>query len=399
MSDVDRDPQVARLLNDVGATVAGHLTPLGVETVYTTVRQRRRNRAVAAGVLALALLGGPSVGFALANDGGGTRPVGGDPSATAPAESPSASPSPSQSPSPSASTPAAPDGRISLADLEKASLDLPPWRPDRTGCKAGDEEFQGQPAYSDVDHDGAEETAALLWCQGHGEFRVYKVMVFDRDAAGEIVTLGQVFEAPGDGDEGVAIWKVWSVQAAAGGQIRVDVGDYQPCCGTAPDLSQHQWRTYGWNGERFTQTGGPTKFGPNPKITDLKVDAGDVLMKKQADGTWRGKVTITIRNAGPFPAQGVDVNLEGSRLKAAGDGWTGWIGVPDGSDEFYARGLLDGLAPGASRTLTLDFTSTRDPAGTLTIRVGHAMEGDTGERGYPDRNADDNMTKAAIRTA
>jgi hypothetical protein len=353
---------------------------------------------VAAGVLALALLAGPSVGFALTNDGGGTPPVGGDPSTTAPAESPSASPS--TSPSPSASPPAAPDGRISLADIEKASLDLPPWRRDFAGdCATFDMEFEGQPVYADVDHDGAEETAAVLWCHGGGEFRVYKVMVFDRDPAGKIVTLGQVLEAPGEGDEGVAIWKVWGVQAAPGGQIRVDVGDYAPCCGTAPDLAQHQWRTYGWDGKRFTQTGGPTKFGPNPKITDLRVDSGDLVMTRQADGTWRGKVTFTVRNAGPFPAHVVDVNVSGGRLRATGDGWTGWTGTFDGSGDFYARWRLGDLAPGASRTIALDLTSTTGPAGTLTIGVGHTMAGDTGERGYPDKNQDDNTTEVPIRAA
>lgn len=396
MSDVDRDPQVERLLHGVGAEVAGYVDPPGVATAYATVRQRRRNRAVATGVLALVLLGGPSVGLALANDRGGPPP-GVDPSPTAPVQPPSPSTSPSPSAPPTSSpTPSAPDGRISLAELRNTTLDLPPWpREAATTCTAGDEEFVGQPVYVDVDHDGAKETAVLLRCQPPAEYKVFKVMVFDRDAAGKVVTLGQVLESPGEGEEGVAIWRIHGIEAAPGGQIRVDVGDYFPCCGTAPDLPQHQWRTYGWDGRRFTQTGGPTAFGPNPKVTDLRLAADDLVMTKQADGTWRGRLTFTVRNAGPVGAD-IDLNIwSETRLAATGGGWTGWLNPPDGSDLVAAGRVVADLAVGASRTVTLDFTSAARPSGTLDVRTSH-VDG-TGHRSYPDKNSDDNRIRVAIR--
>jgi hypothetical protein len=393
----DRDPQVDRLLNELGPTVTGYLDPPGADAVYATVRQRRRNRAVAVGALALALLGGPTVGLALATGDGSGPPADGGPSVTASAVAPGPSESASPSLSPSASaTPAAPDGRISLDELKAASLDLPSWPVSAMPeCKQGKGvEFVGQPVYTDVDHDGAQETAAWLWCQAGGEYKISKVVVFDRDASGSIGTLGQVLQTPSGGDEGVGMWKVWGIRATPDGHIRVDVGDYFPCCDTAGDLPQHQWRTYGWNGRRFAQTGGPTKFGPNPKITDLRVTARDLAMSKGADGAWHGTLGITVRNAGQFTAH-TRVSIFGTaRLTGIGGGWTGWSSVPDESRQVSTGRDIGDLPVGASRTLTLAFTSTASPSGTLDIGVNHMAEGYSG---YPDKNQDDNEVRVAVR--
>jgi hypothetical protein len=399
MSDFDRDPRVDRLLHEVGGTVAGYLDPPGVDAVYARVRQHRRNRAVAVVALALALLGGPAVGIALAGGEADGPPAGGGPSATVSPVAPSPSQPASPSPSASASaTPAAPDGRISLRDLKRARLDLPSWPATaQPECEQGPGvEFVGQPVHTDVDHDGAEETVAWLWCQSGGEYKISKVMVFDRDAAGKVVTLGQVLETTTGGDEGNGIWKVWEIQATDDGHIRVDVGDYWPCCSTPGDLPQHQWRTYGWDGRRFTQTGGPTKFGPNPKITDLRVTASDLVMTKTAAGSWRGTLTVKVDNLGPFAAH-VAVEVDGrNQSYGHGSGWGRCTGVPDGTPgtDFYAQCDAGTVAVGASRTFTLTFTSGPSPSGTMAVRANHEY-GENSE--YPDLNYDNNHVDVTVR--
>lgn len=397
MSDFDRDPQVGRLLNDVGNEVAGYLDPRGVDMIYATVRQRRRNRMLAVGALALALLGGPTVGLALASGDGGPPPAGGASSATTPAESPSptVSPSPTASAAPTA-TPAAPDGRISLDELKRAKLVLPPWPEMVTdACREGDVDFVGQPVYTDVDHDGAEETGALLQCQGLGEFKVAQVVVFDRDAGGRIVTLGQVVASAWPGRDGVDIRKLWSIDAAPGGQIRVDVGDYFESSAGAGDVAQHQWRTYGWDGRRFKQTGGATAFGPNPKVIDLSVSAGDLTMTKQPDGWWYGTLTVKVHNAGPSPGR-VEVYIGGG-VPLTGDGLAGCTtGSPPGPPSFDATCDAGTVAAGATRSLTLPVKSMVSPSGTLGIYVGHV---NSDRLGYPDKHDDDNRDSVVVRAA
>jgi hypothetical protein len=402
MSDFDRDPRVDRLLHDVGSTVAGYLDPPGANAVYARVRQRRRNRVMAVGALAVALLAGPAVGVALASGERSGPPAGGSsPSQTASAAAPSPSDSASPSPSPSASTsptPAAPDGRISLRDLKRAKLDLPPWPATaEPGCERGSGvEIVGEPVYTDVDHDGAKETAAWLRCHSAGEYKISKVTVFDRDAAGKVVTLGQVLETATGGDDGVVIRKVWQIQATDDGQLRVDVGDYYPCCSTAADLPQHQWRTYGWDGRRFVQTGGPTKFGPNPKVIDVRVTAGDLVMTETAAGSWRGTLTVKVDNLGPFAAP-VRVLVNGRnqfRATGTGTGWDRCIGVPDGTAEFSAVCEAGTMRAGASQTLSLTFTSGSKPSGALGVAAFH----ETDDGGYPDLHYDDNGVEVAVTT-
>lgn len=393
MPDFERDPGVDRLLKDVGNTVAGYLDPPGVAGVYATVRQRRRNRAVAVGVLALAVVGGPTVGLALTDRSG--PPAGGEPSVTASEAVPSPSDSASPPPSSSASvTPAAPDGRISLADLKHARLDLPAWPPAATPeCRQGKGvEFVGQPIYTDVDHDGAVETVAWLHCQAQAEYKIAKVVAFDRDASGSIVTLGQVLQTPSGGDEGVGIWKVWGVQATDDGRIRIDVGEYWPCCGVPAELPQHQWRTYGWDGRRFVQTGGPTRFGPNPKIIDIAPTADDVVMTQQADGTWRGTLTVKVRNPGSLPAW-IEVVLDG-RFDGIGPGWDKCDGALVATEESTA--WCDGgtVAPGRTVTLSLTLSSPSRPSGAVAVR---AYQRNVHNEEFPDPHPANNGISVAVR--
>ena len=131
------------------------------------------------------------------------------------------------------------------------------------------------------------------------------------------------------------------------------MADIQPCCGTPQWSPQRQWRTYAWTGSRFNQTAGPTKFGTDPRLTDLTLSASDlVLGPADTNGRRTGSVTVTVTNKGP-----VDVPRLGF-----GDFFT--IGEPAGGDLARCRTvslsgsdacLLDDLPVGKRRTYTFRF--------------------------------------------
>jgi hypothetical protein len=189
-----------------------------------------------------------------------------------------------------------------------------------------------------------------------------------------------------DGPERGGIRFVHAVEPTGDGQIRVDVGDYAPCCGMPADLPQHQWRAYGWTGQRFTQTAGPTAFGPNPKTTDLSVSGSDVALTAQGDSTWRGQVTVRLTNRGP-------------KVLNAGV----WIDTPDGITPAgplpagcspvgsHTECRFDAVAVDATRTVTIDLASTVAPAGVVRISAIY-----TDPTEYPDRTPDDNTRELRI---
>ena len=69
------------------------------------------------------------------------------------------------------------------------------------------------------------------------------------------------------------------------------------------DLPQHQWRRYSWTGKGFAQSGGPTAFAPNPKITDLGVTGDGPLRLRQEGAFYKGTLRITVHNRGEQTAQ------------------------------------------------------------------------------------------------
>jgi hypothetical protein len=386
----DHDQLLTGAFADFHAEVVPYVRPAGTTAARETVRRRRRMRIVATSALVALAIAVPVVAYAATSgDPHGPPPViGGSPSATPSAE-PTPTPTPATTTTPPA-PPAAPDGRISKADLYKAKLTIPAWPKGAaeicptgtvkfTGGKSGELlTLHGNPTYVDVDQDGARETVVLLVCSPQGAD--YQVLALDRDKAGKIVTLGKVVGSAGStGDEGSDIMTIWAVEAGDGGQVRVDMGEYRPCCRSA-QASQHQWRIYGWNGHRFIQTGGPTKFGPNPKVTNLVVAPGRLTMTKQSDGSWAGTLRVTIRNATAFTTPGkvefwlrVDPGWQaqaGQQCRFERNAWPLYCTLP-------------GLAAGADRVLTI---AVKAPAGALktdvTVNAGAVNDQ---EDGYPDR--------------
>lgn len=373
--------------------VAPHVRPAGTAAAQETVHRRHRVRIIGATTLAALVVAAPVAAYAaIGGDSHGPPAVPGDsPSATSTDVTDPASSEPSAPPTETMSP--APDGRISKADLGKSRLDIPAWpKGFDDSCPTGSVEFtdgkagngiealQGDPVYVDVDHDGAQETVVLVSCSPQGSD--YQVVALDRDTTGRIVTLGKVVGSAGNaGKEGSDIMTIWAVQAGDNGQVRVDVGEYRPCC-EAMQASQHQWRAYGWNGNQFTQTGGPTAFGPNPNVTDLAITADRLTMTKQGDGSWAGTLRVTIHNAATFATPGqlrFVLGIDGS-----------WQAQP-GSECVFTSGqyplvcTLPSIGAGANRVLTIQLTASAGPLNTRC--TGYVTAVDANGAGYPDRKS------------
>lgn len=304
----------------------------GPDAARAVHRHRQRVRVAAAGVLTVALIAVPAVALAIDHAPDRVAP----PITDSTVEPLPSTPAPSASPSPTATSPSAappPDGRISKEDLGNADLDLPAWlapecpsgRVGFSGGRAGHAAYPNheiviyQVVHADVDRDGAEETAALISCEGP-EMIESRVFALDRTESGSIATMGLVVGETGDPWPTTdSISDIRRIRGS-GSAVEVEVADFGKN-GVPLSLAQHQWRAYSWNGDRFVQTGGPTAFPPNPKVTDLSV-AGQVLRMgcqpasstcttAAATGRQSGTLTLTVRNNGPFPAAQprVDISL------------------------------------------------------------------------------------------
>ena len=290
-------------------------SPLGADAVRVTVRRRRRVRLVAAGALAVILLVAPIAAYASGIVGTRVRPQVGN--STEPAPSPSTSESPAQT---SGSTPpSAPDGRVTPDQLAHATVDFGPKTPQEELCPSGTFTFSGNPTAGkglaraisiakivdvDFDHDGALESVALIGCALQGTD--YTVLALDRAADGSIVTVGTVVST----SSGSTIQAMFDIRADSDGAVGVQVGDRGVCCSTTEDMVEHQWRGYAFDGARFNQVGGPTKFTAVPEPNDLAVTvSGDLVLGAPSGGARHGSLTATVHNNGPKTAPGAIIEI------------------------------------------------------------------------------------------
>ncbi|SCE91932.1 hypothetical protein GA0070607_3212 [Micromonospora coriariae] len=347
----------------------------GPAEVRRTVRRRRRRHRATAASVAIALLGGPAVGYAaLDRPDQPPGPVDPTPGLTA-SPTPNGSPSPTAAPSVTTASPTrviAPDGRISRAQLLAARVDLPAWRPGPAGCPVSGARLSGDPAtakegtnaleaidYADVDGDGATETVAMLQCS-FGTRGPQQVVAFDRDEAGRIVTIGRVVATALEKPQ----W-LTALDGRSDGIVRVEVADLPPGGGWPGEWSQRQWRGYRWTGERFSQVEGPTSFGPNPYSTNLAVTAKDlVLADDPADGSRVGAVQVRVRAVGDRHVDEVSLELElPASLTPDGPAWSG-CGPDVGK---YRSPLRCRLGPiEANGELTVDLGVRLPPGAELT---------------------------------
>ncbi|MGW5671121.1 hypothetical protein [Micromonospora sp. NPDC003776] len=350
--------------------------PAGPDDVRLTVRRRRRRALVAvAAVVALAVALPVAANAAL---GGRSDTPPAPARSVEPIPTRETSPTPSAAPSPTpgtASPTAAPNGGISRRQLFAARVDLPTWLTGVEDVCTGQVRLQAGPldsslpsvlgdlGYGDLDGDGATETVALVACRT-GEAQAKQLVAFDRDAAGRIVTIGRVVGTQ-QGMEDITGFSVTS-----DGKVRAQVADTQPCCGSPGWSAQQQSRTYAWTGDAFTQTAGPMSFGTDPRLTDLTLKAGDlVLGPPDASGKRTGSVTVTVTNKGPVDVPGLGFsNLFTVGAPAGGDLSRCGTGSMQGENVC----VLDGLRVGRSRTYTFRFRV--DPAASgdrPSLRVVH----------------------------
>jgi len=394
---------------DFRAGLTPEIEPAGPRAVRATVRRRRRIAATAAVVTAVVLVAAPVAGYAALDNDGGPDPAPGVSSTPTPEESTT----PTPPPSPSASTttpPAAPDGRISRADLLKARVNLPGWAsdapcPERNARLTAVGEEDGDNLlttvkYGDVDRDGAQETVAIVSCV-YMQTGQTQVVAFDRDAAGKIVVLGRVVATDrivGYGTPDNIGW-IAGIDPRPDGTVRVEVGDRQPCCGWKEEWTSRDNRTYTWQDGRFRQTGGPVRFAPNPLLTDLVAIAPEVKLLVNNDGNPYGTISVTVRNRGSVTAKEIVLTLSFARFEGyrIGPGWAACTDLEPKLNErtsSYSCTLTEPLAAGADRTLRFGIqgaaTGPVNAEGTVTV------ERHTDEGYIPDRTGDDNTAEFLI---
>jgi hypothetical protein len=316
---MDEQQQLELIDEAFGAFRAGGplVHPVGADAARATVRHRRRVRIVIAATAAIVAVLLPATGFATGFFGATGKPVPGT------SVEPSVGPSESE-PSPSAATsitPFAPDGRISPTDLAHATIELG-GHPDQSLCRAKTFTFHGSPtmgadsngrnqiAYTvekvinvDFDHDGALETVAQINCAIEGHDSI--VVALDRDTSGAIVTVGQVtitgYQEP--------VQAVFDLRADPNGAVGVQVGDGQVCCDTTDAMIEHQWRSFSYDGTKFTQTAGRTSFTAVAPGTDLGVLPLRLNLGKPVNGVRTGTFSVTVTNWGPNPAPGAVIRV------------------------------------------------------------------------------------------
>lgn len=191
--------------------------------------------------------------------------------------------------------------------LKNATLDVPTWPADNLPGLFGPVKFTNgelivpasptfdtprrmgieQIVYGDVDRDGAQETIAAIYVRVESTSK--QLVAFDRDRAGRIVTLGSVVSTTGP----VRVIDETNFRIQPNGVVNARVGDYEGCCGDETPV-QWQWRSYAWDGQRFSQVGGPATFPVNPAVTETGVAADELVLGPAVDGVRHGTLTVAV---------------------------------------------------------------------------------------------------------
>jgi hypothetical protein len=274
-----------------------------------------------------------------------------------------------------ASVTAPPDGRISLAALREATLDVPAWPADNVQGPSGRLRFHqgevpveprtvtdGQPpfgdsvmiqsvTYGDVDHDGADETIVVLGCLIEGGSK--QIVAYDRDATGAIVSLGQVTATTG----AVRDIRDTRVRVTGAGEVTAPVADYQRCCA---DRTPQIWQTRGYalRAGRFEQVSGPKRMPVNPRVTSTQVSTGALTLGRAKNGFRYGSVQVTVtHHSGARPKQVTLTFYPPAGLQRSGDDWPRVRNTPDSFSVTVP-------APAAGDSVTRRFTFRRPAATT-----------------------------------
>jgi hypothetical protein len=371
--DLD-DIALRQAFNDLLQRTLPAVRLVGPESTLTRAHHRRTVRIVMTAFVAALLVTIPAGLYAMSHRRDGrTLPV-------PPATPTTAQGTPTQttvSPSP---VPAAHYTRATAGPLELAEATLPlDWSVAVTGvdygCRSGPISFsQGtyvQDAtvhqdiqavgHADVDRDGTPDVVALVKCW-HGLFGLPQVVAVRHVSGPTYAAIGVVVRG---GMSPVQVGEITAFETGDDGSVRVQVHDTAMCCGQNPDGTATQWRTYGWTGNTFSQTGGPTTFQANPQVADVRVTAAPVVLSgKDGNGVRHGTMRLTIVNNGPLAVDDVRISL----------GNFGWTLAP-GGDWSRCKDhvcLLGSFAVGHSVNLTLPFNMPYDlsPGQTTLGMIG-----------------------------
>ncbi|MEU1591134.1 hypothetical protein [Micromonospora sp. NPDC005710] len=399
MSDID--PRLRERFAAYRAETVSTIAGPGPDQARRTLRRRRQARAVAVAVTAIVLAVAPIVAnAALRDDGPVPVPAQTGEPTTPPPSAPAPTPSVPLTPSTTTSTsPAAPDGRISRAQLLAARVDVPTWPSYAQGCATSGVRLRPPASnqdvgtladldlgYTDLDGDGATETVALVTCR-FGEASAKQLVAFDRDGKGRIVTMGQVVVTREGLDD------ITDAAVTEDGKVRAQVADIQPCCSMRSYWAQKQWRTYRWTGQGFTQSDGPKSFGQDPRLTDLVLTGGDlVLGPAEADGKRPGTLTVTVTNRGPVNVAKIgfgELSFVGTLTKADSSICVPWRE----SDESGADCRTAGLRSGERRTYTFHLIVDPTDLDQPRVRVVHF---DDQDRHWQDLTHGDNFVDVRV---
>lgn len=266
-------------------------------------------------------------------------------------------------------------------DLAAATITLDAWRPSPGGspaCPTGKVTFAGRSAAVpgkapvrllqttrvDVDHDGTDEFAVVVFCQDT-QAGTYQALVLKSAAGGSVATMGQLARSGPSGDDIVA------VSTGSGGLINLTVGDIIPCCGTPRSVQLTQVRTFAWQPPGFAQVAGPTTFAVDRSAINLDVSAPAVRLSGLVGGKSSGTLTVTVRNPGKREVQGVTVAVwpDQPLSPAAGGDWARCL-TRDGTNRAMVCPIGD-LPVDKAAALTLPFTGLfGSQAITVQLRIG-----------------------------
>lgn len=284
-----------------------------------------------------------------------------------PAPTASASPSPAPSQPATCAKPPAPD-------LCNATVDIPSWGEGDAECPHGavmidKGRYTGLPhnplggirmvLSADVDHDGVAEEVALASCQ-IGDPGIDQVFVVDHTSSGALHTMGQIIR-PGQGFS----FGVHTLAAGPDGSVRVQLSNVLGSDETAEVAQVTQWRTYGWNGQRFIQTAGSTSFDADRSATRLTMSVAPAVFAKPQGTLRRGTFTVTVHNTGTTPASAVAVRL------IIDD----WLSLSPGPCDPQGHSIAVescpfDIAAGGTRTITFNATITAADALMLVAHGG-----------------------------
>ncbi|MEV5207139.1 hypothetical protein AB0K35_06620 [Micromonospora sp. NPDC053740] len=399
MSDVD--PRLRERFAAYRAETISQIAGPGPDQARRTLRRRRQAKAVTVAVTAIVLAVAPIVAnAALRNDGSVPTPAQTGEPTTPPPSAPAPTPSTPLTPGTTTTTsPAAPDGRISRAQLLAARVDLPAWPSYARNCATSDVRLRppthtmGVPAledldlnYTDLDSDGATETVALLSCP-IGEASAKQLVAFDRDGHGRIVTMARVIGTAEGLDD------ITDAAVTEDGKVRAQVADLQPCCSMPSYWAQNQWRTYRWHDGRFTQSDGPRSFGTDPRLTDLVLTGGDlVLGPAGTDGKRPGILSLSLSNTGPVDVAHIGfagIDQIGAMSKADSSICVPWRGGDESGATCRTAGLRAGERRAYTFHLLVDPTALNQPS----VRVVHF---DDQDRRWQDLTRTNNFVEVRV---